>query len=553
MSFKDTAFGQIMNRISNHRLFLQQEEIPGFVIPEKYTLTTDSKSSSFGQDASSDISNEFESKKTHDLEQAQERELEQPFPTKEGYIVVDWYGENDMDNPHNWSNTRRAWVVALISLFTAVTYMGTSVYTPGIEQMMSDLDTTKVKALVPLTIFVVGYGIAPMVLSPLSEHAPFGRTGIYIVTLLFFVVIQVPTALSNTIEKIIGLRFLAGIAVSPVLSTGAASCGEIFRPESMFIGMLIWGWAASSGPSTGPLFGGIFAQLLNWRWCFWFLCIATGVLALLLFLTLPETLPDNILHRRAARLRRITGNELIRSKHEIESMTNKKSSKDIAIELLWRPIYIAFLEPMVFFLNLYISFVYIIINSWFEAFPIVFTEFYKFNLIESGITYLSCCIGATFGAIIYYFVFTRVVLKDPHPKVESFLIPSIVGSFFPPVGLFLFSWGASTHTHWIAPVIGAGIFMAGAIQIFQSIFSYLGHSYIRYMASVFAGNCLMRSCLAAVFPLFVGDMFTNLATPNYPVGPGGSILGAVSVLMMVIPFCFYKYGHKFRGRSKYAN
>lgn len=542
MLIKDTAFGRVVNHLSNHRFFKQPEEKEDFIIPDKY-ISKKSESPS------------LESKFLHqvsDLEKGSSDNGE-TYPDNGGFILVEWYGDDDKENPRNWSFGKKLWTQCIISIFTAITYMGTSIYTPGIPEIVVELNTSHTKALVPLTVFVASYGIAPMVFAPMTEHPPFGRTWIFIITLFLYSLLQIPTALSNSIYTLIGLRILAGILASPVLATGAASCAEIFPHSTMYMGFLIWAWASSASPALGPFFGGLFTQILGWRWTFWFLGIATGAVLVGMCVSYPETSSENILYRRAERLRRITGNQAIRSQYEIDNLHHKVTVKGVLTEILWRPVCIAFSEPMVFFLNVYSGFIYVIINCWFEAFPIVFTEFYHFNLIETGITYMACIVGPTFGALIYYIVFNHVVVKKPEATIENFLIPAIVGSFFPPIGIFVFSWGSSTHTHWMAPVIGAGIFMCGCLIIFQSIFAYLGHSYVRFIASVFAGNCLMRSCMASVFPLFVGSMFRRLGTDEYPVGRGGSILGAISAIMILIPVCFYKFGEKFRGKSKYAN
>ncbi|KAF5092485.1 hypothetical protein D0Z00_004563 [Geotrichum galactomycetum] len=430
--------------------------------------------------------------------------------------------------------------------------MGSSIYTPAVSIMMEELNVTQVKAILPLTVFILGYGVGPMFLSPLSEHPPLGRTYIYVVTLFIFVVVQIPTALADTIEKIIGLRLIAGFMASPALSTGGATIGDMVHPNNLYKGLVTWALFAFSGPTFGPLIGGIITQLVNWRWNFWVLCIVSGFVLALLIVFLPETNHDTILHRRALRLRKLTGNDKIRSKYEIEKENSTLKFSDLVKETLWRPIFIAFFEPMVLSLNIYTAFIYIIVNSWFEAFPIVFQGIYHFNLIESGIVYISAIIGAIIGASIYLY-WVGKISRESNPAIEKFLKPAMMGSFFLPVGLFIFAWASSPKTHWIAPCLGALIFCIGALNIFQAIFNYLGRGFYRYIASVFAGNCLMRSWSAAVFPLFVSPMYHNTAIKDFPVGPGGSILASVSVLMIAIPFVIYKFGVPLRGRSKYAN
>lgn len=465
------------------------------------------------------------------------------------FIVVDWYGPDDQDNPQNWSSFKKVWIIISIAILTISIYMGSSIYTPGAHEMMKELNTSRVMVTLPLTMFVMGYGFGPMVLSPLSEHPPLGRNLIYLGTLAFFCVIQVPTALADTIEKIIGLRLLAGIAASPALSTGGATIGDVLTQKNLHIGLLSWAIGAFCGPTFGPLIGGVFAQLVDWRWSFWFLCILSGFSLCMLSCLLPETNHATILHKRAKRLRKLTGNDAIRSPYEVQE---KMTTGELIKETLWRPIFIAFFEPIVLALNTYTAFIYIIVNSWFEALPLVFNGLYGFNLIEGGLVYIAAILGGIIGGIFYLWTFSKL-MKWKNENIEKYLIPAMIGSFFLPPALFLFSWGSSTHTHWMAPVMSIAIFSFGAIFIFQSIFAYLGRGFYRFLASVFAGNCLMRSVLASIFPLFTNPMYENLALKDYPVGKAGSIWACISVLLIVIPFVIYRFGVPMRGRSKYAN
>lgn len=564
-TIRNSTFGHIVNHVSHQKLLPFKEETPGFVVPSKYlpASSQDKLKLPLGEQGAVELSVALDSSSSSSISDSgffDADRLEKSAPNSDSssrdssseYIIVDWYGDNDPENPKNWAVGKKVWLVLAMGLLTISIYMATSIYTPGVPDMMEELNTTQVKAILPLTAFVLGYGLGPMFLSPLSEHPPLGRTYIYIITLAIFCVLQIPTAMVDTVEKIIGLRLIAGLVASPALSTGGATLGDVFTPEKLYIGLLLWAISAFCGPAFGPLIGGVLTQLVGWRWTFWFLAIVSGVTLAILFVFLPETNSATLLHRRAARLRKLTNNNNIKSPYEIEKAQNNTKVKEVVIETLWRPIFLAFGEPMVFLLDLYCAFVYIIVNSWFEAFPLVFHEIYGFNTIESGIVYLSVIIGAVIGGCIYL-PWVAHLNKDADDGIEKYLKPAMGGSFLLPIGLFIFSWGASTHTHWIAPCIGAMIFCVGAINIFQAIFNYLGRGFRRYMASVFAANCLVRSWAAGVFPVFVTPMYRNLALKDYPVGPGGSILGGISVLMIAIPFVIYRYGVPLRGRSKYAN
>lgn len=110
--------------------------------------------------------------------------------------------------------------------------------------------------------------------------------------------------------------------------------------------------AAVGGPVLGPVTGGFAAAAESWRWPLWELAWVSGFSAIFLSIFLPETLPSTILLKRARRLRKLTGNDGLRSMGEIEQ--SGMSVGAIAAEYLIRPFQLM-LEPAILFINVYIG------------------------------------------------------------------------------------------------------------------------------------------------------------------------------------------------------
>jgi DHA1 family multidrug resistance protein-like MFS transporter len=538
---RDSFFGRLSYHLSGKKLFQHAEEKKDYIVPDMYL------------------------EKEKNFEITIQREVNDEEPSDSGAssststiatdkIFVTWNGDDDPENPYNWPLPQKVFLIVLIAFLTTSVYMGSAIYTPGIDQIMADFNTTRVKATLPLSMFVIGYGLGPMVFSPMSENAIFGRTSIYVVTLFIFVILQIPTALSTSIAGMTVLRFLSGIFASPCLATGGASVCDVLPPAYGPVGIAAWSMAAVCGPSLGPLVGSVLVVKGGWRWTFWFMCIIAGVSLLVMTFMLPETYGKTLLLRKAKRLRALTGNQNITTEDEVANA--HLSPKELAIETLWRPIKISIVEPVVLLINIYIALVYSVMYLWFEAFPIVFLEVKHFTLVEMGVSYVSIMLGIIIACSLYLPVvkklFTDKMLRNDEIYPEVFIPTSIVGSVLMPIGIFIFGWTSSPDIHWIAPMIGAAIFAAGAFLIFQTLFNYLGMSFWRYLASVFAGNALFRSVIAGVFPLFGAPLFNNLSTKKYPVAWGSSILGFIALGMIAIPVLFYLNGPKLRARSKYA-
>jgi DHA1 family multidrug resistance protein-like MFS transporter len=125
-----------------------------------------------------------------------------------------------------------------------------------------------------------------------------------------------------------------------------------FPPHQVPYTLGLWGMAAVLGPSLGPVLGSFAARAKGWRWPIWELAWASGTAFVVLLFWLPETLPDTILLKRARRLRKLTGNDRLRSASEIREA--EISSSQIAMEYLVRPFQLM-LEPAVLFVNVYIG------------------------------------------------------------------------------------------------------------------------------------------------------------------------------------------------------
>lgn len=150
---------------------------------------------------------------------------------------------NTPQNPMNWSTRKKVFVTFEICLLTFGVYIGSAIYSAGIQSLAMEFRVSEVAATLGLTLFVAGYGTGPLILSPLSEIPQIGRNPVYIITLIIFVVLQVPTALSVNFGMFCAFRFITGFVGSPVLATGGATLGDMYAPKYRAFSIGIWGVA----------------------------------------------------------------------------------------------------------------------------------------------------------------------------------------------------------------------------------------------------------------------------------------------------------------------
>ncbi|KAK5677565.1 GTPase-activating protein [Elasticomyces elasticus] len=568
---RDTAFGHLVRLLTGKRFLKYEEEESPALFRSLYarkdtTHDNESPTSKANKVGSSSGSSSIELEKPS-LDTKKSVSMEQPplanqldrgdLEKAKDEFLVEWK-TNDPANPLNWSTTKKFFVTFQICLLTVSIYTGSSIYTPAIPTVAETFGVSTVAATLGLTLFVLGYAIGPMLFSAMSEVPYIGRGPVYLGTLAIFVALQAPTAKASSFAMLMAFRFLTGFFGSPVLATGGATCADMYSPAKRAYAISIWGVAAICGPALGPVLGGYVTEfgplggtfVAPWQWPIYTLMWLGAFCFVVLFFCLPETSASNILFRRAQRLRRITGNDKLISKPEIDAQ--QMTGREIVNMVLIHPFTLSFTEPMILLLNLYIALIYGLLYLWFEAFPIVFIEIQGFTLGQSGLAFLGILIGVLAVIPPFFWYLHRYVEPDfdeyGELRPEKRLPPCFVGAFCIPICLFWFGWSARSDVHWIMPILGSAWFSIGSFFLFIAILNYLPDAYPNHIASVLAGNDLMRSSFGAAFPLFANAMYRNLG-----VAWASSMLGFISIAFIPIPFVLYKYGPVLRNKySKIA-
>ncbi|KAJ4409746.1 hypothetical protein N0V82_009377, partial [Gnomoniopsis sp. IMI 355080] len=221
--------------------------------------------------------------------------------------IVWWDGDADPANPYNWSRPRRVSICVLISLLTFVTPLASSIFAPGVPQLMQDFrsDSTELAAFV-VSVYVLGFAFGPLIIAPMSEI--YGRTVVYHACNVGFVAFLVACAVAPSLNALIVFRFFSGVFGSCPLTNGGGSISDMIRQEKRAAAMSAFSIGPLLGPIIGPVAGGFLAAAKGWRWVFWVLAIVAGSVALAMLVLMRETYAPVIIQRKVIRLRKETGN-----------------------------------------------------------------------------------------------------------------------------------------------------------------------------------------------------------------------------------------------------
>ena len=118
------------------------------------------------------------------------------------------------------------------------------------------------------------------------------------------------------------------------------------------------------GPAIGPLVGGFLFDALGWRWLYWIQLIISGAVYVVIAFTVPETYAPKILARRAAKMRKETGD----SKYVTEQDIDKRPIGQRLSLFLIRPFQLLCRELIVLLVSLYMSVLYGLLYMFFIAY-----------------------------------------------------------------------------------------------------------------------------------------------------------------------------------------
>ncbi|TKA61537.1 hypothetical protein B0A49_08178 [Cryomyces minteri] len=159
-------------------------------------------------------SNEFEPIRTNEEEGYNVPDSDQAVdPERE--FEVKWDGDNDPMNPRSKSKLHKWIIVLIVSSSSLCVTCASAMYTSTYAQIEPEFGSSREVATLGLSLFVMGLGCGPMVLSPLSEF--YGRRPIYIYSYLMFLIWLIPCAVAPNIQTMLIARFFDGLAV---LSSG---------------------------------------------------------------------------------------------------------------------------------------------------------------------------------------------------------------------------------------------------------------------------------------------------------------------------------------------
>ncbi|KAG6888248.1 hypothetical protein C0992_009204 [Termitomyces sp. T32_za158] len=430
---------------------------------------------------------------------------------------VTWDGPDDPTNPQNWSTKYKWFVTVTTALLTVNVTFASSAPTSTITALVTQFDITSETAYLVTTTFLLGYMVGPLFWGPGSELV--GRRPILVVTMAIYTIFTLGQALAQNIETFLVTRFICGFFAVAPLTIGGGLIADIWSADGRGPATSMFTASVFIGPVIGPIVSGYMIENhVNWRWVFWVMMIFAGVCTVGVIVLVPESYAPIILLKKAKKLRKSepVANKDIYAEHEKQDWSIRG------------------------------------VLHLFQAFPVIFIQRRGFTIGEDGLIFIGVGIGTTLGSYLNYVLsshYPQLIKKwRGFPPPEQRLLGGMIGGPGLVVGAFWLGWtGEYSSVPWYVPALSTILIGMSISMIFMSFLSYLVDTYLMYSASAFAANTVIRSAVAAAFPLFTTQMFQNLG-----VNWASTLLGLLGLILAPSPFLFYRYGPQIRMKSRFA-
>lgn len=172
--------------------------------------------------------------------------------------------------------SNRGLITACAILATLMQSLDSTIANVALPYMQGSMSASQDEINWVLTSYIVAAAIMTAPVGFLA--ARFGRTRLFVTSVVGFTAASVLCAMAQSLGQIVLFRVLQGMFGAALVPLSQAVMFDIYPVQQRGAAMAIWGMGVMVGPILGPTLGGWLTENYDWRWVF-YINVPFGVLA----------------------------------------------------------------------------------------------------------------------------------------------------------------------------------------------------------------------------------------------------------------------------------
>lgn len=182
-----------------------------------------------------------------------------------------------------------------LGLLSAMAPLATDFQLPALPGLATSLHTSDALAAATVSVFFGALAVGQLVVGGLSDR--YGRRRPILISLAVFILTGVLCAIAPTIEVLLAMRVLQGLAGAGTVVCVRAAVRDYAQGSAAARLYSQLSTVSMTTPIMAPLIGGLLLHWMSWRGLFWVLAVFSVALIVLAFVMVEESLPPE--RRRA--------------------------------------------------------------------------------------------------------------------------------------------------------------------------------------------------------------------------------------------------------------
>jgi len=187
----------------------------------------------------------------------------------------------------NFSLHEKKRIKIIMLVITILGQASIALYLPALPSIAKDLNITDFQSKLTITYFIIGFGISPLFMGPISDY--WGRKPILLFSLITALIGFLGNSFCSSFYMFVIFRVIEGIGCGGLLTSGRSIARDVFSGKELASASSYLSMGFALGFGFSPVVGGFLAEHFIWQSAFIFLFIFCFSIICICILFLPET------------------------------------------------------------------------------------------------------------------------------------------------------------------------------------------------------------------------------------------------------------------------